>query len=116
VSQFLPHTCLKDRKTPGFLCRYRTGECFNPPAFGFRGVLTDCLQLRSAWEPAQSTCTALNIESSKKAVIAVLVTDVVLLLTMLIGLLRMRLHGTMFGLGQLLWNQVDNASSSSLPL
>ncbi|KAN0141453.1 hypothetical protein V8E53_000698 [Lactarius tabidus] len=61
--------------------------------------------LRSAWEPVQSFCVVLNPERTKKAVIAGLITDVVLLLTMLIGLLRMRLHGTMFSLGQLLWNQ-----------
>jgi hypothetical protein len=33
---------------------------------------------------------------------------------MLVGLLRMRLHGTMFGLGQLLWNQVGHALSLTL--
>jgi hypothetical protein len=47
----------------------------------------------------------LNTESGNKTVIAALVTDVVLLLTMLVGLLRLRQHGTMFALGQLLWNQ-----------
>jgi hypothetical protein len=117
VSQLLPRgPTLVQRavKLLGCLCRYHTGECFNPPALGFWDFLTDCLQLRSAWEPVQSACIVLNPERSKKAVIAGLVTDVVLLLTMLDGLLRMRLHGTIFGLGQLLWNQVDDASP--LPL
>ena len=38
--------------------------------------------------------------------IAVLVSDVVLLLTMLVGLLRLHKNATLFGLGQLLWRQV----------
>jgi hypothetical protein len=39
-----------------------------------------CQQLHSAWEPAQSACVVLNAQSSKKPVIAALVSDVVLLL------------------------------------
>jgi hypothetical protein len=47
------------------------------------------------------------LESSKPAIIGVLVTDIVLLLTMLIGLLRMRLKaGGAFGLARILWKQV----------
>jgi hypothetical protein len=38
-----------------------------------------------------------------------LVSDVVLLLTMLFGLLRLRKDGTLFGLGKLLWRQVGGA-------
>ncbi|KAN0141797.1 hypothetical protein V8E53_000259 [Lactarius tabidus] len=68
-------------------------------------LIYNIVLLRSTWEPVQSACIALNMESSKKAAIVGLVTDVVLLLTMLFGLLRLRLHGNMFGLGQLLWNQ-----------
>lgn len=69
----------------------------------------DCLQLHTTWEPAQSVCIFLNTESSKKTVIVAFVSDVVLLLTMLVGLLRMRLQGNMFDLRQLLWNQVCTA-------
>jgi hypothetical protein len=54
-----------------------------------------------------STCHPLNFQSTKLATIAVLVTDVVLLLIMLIGLLRMRLgRDSAFDLGRLLWKQV----------
>ena len=55
-----------------------------------------------------------NTESSKANIISVLVSDVVLLFTMLVGLLRLRQHGTIFGLGQLLWNQVGGATSRLL--
>jgi len=61
--------------------------------------------LRSEWMPAQSVCGVLNTDSSKKNIIAVLVSDVALLLTMLVGLLRLRRSSTMFGFGQLLWKQ-----------
>ena len=53
----------------------------------------------------------LNTESSLQNVIATLVTDVVLLLTMLVGLLRLRRNGIVFGLGHLLWKQVGNTMS-----
>jgi hypothetical protein len=46
--------------------------------------------------------------------IALLVSDVVLLLTMLVGLLRLRKDGTLFGLAKLLWRQVGCAHSPSL--
>ena len=45
-----------------------------------------------------------------------LVSDVVLLLTMLVGLLRLRKDGTRFLLGKLLWKQVGDAHSPSLAL
>jgi hypothetical protein len=56
----------------------------------------------------------LHTESTKKTIFAVLVSDVVLLLTMLAGLLRLRLHGPMLGLGQFLWKQVGSGPSSTL--
>ena len=61
--------------------------------------------------PAQRVCGVLNTESSLQNVIATLVTDVVLLLTMLVGLLRLRRNGIVFGLGHLLWKQVGNTMS-----
>ena len=49
----------------------------------------------------------LKFEATKPTVFASLLTDVVLLLIMLIGLLRLRLGaGGAFGLRRLLWNQV----------
>jgi hypothetical protein len=62
-------------------------------------------QLHATWSPTQSVCAVLNIESSKNNIIITLVTDVVLLLTMLAGLLRLRQYGTMMGLWRLLWRQ-----------
>jgi hypothetical protein len=47
------------------------------------------------------------VASAKPAIIGVLITDIVLLVTMLIGLLRMRVQaGSTFGLARILWNQV----------
>jgi len=49
---------------------------------------------------------ATNIRSTKPAVIATLATDLVLLLTMLVGLFGMRRYGGgRFGLGSFLWKQ-----------
>ncbi|KAI9455867.1 hypothetical protein F5148DRAFT_1369800 [Russula earlei] len=58
------------------------------------------------------SCVVDNMESSKLNIIATLITDIGLLLIMLIGLLRIRRYGGVtFGLGRLLWRQVQ----SSLP-
>jgi hypothetical protein len=52
-----------------------------------------------------------NMESEKLAVVIMLVTDIVLVLTMLLGLLRWnRRGGGMFELGRLLWKQVSGGS------
>ncbi len=49
----------------------------------------------------------LNIESNKLTMIGILVTDIILLSTMLVGLLRLRRGGGgKFELGRLLWKQV----------
>ena len=64
-------------------------------------------QIRFTWSPPQQTCVRVNIESSELALIAVPVTDITLLLTMLVGLLRLRHRGGgTFGLAQVLWRQV----------
>jgi hypothetical protein len=69
-------------------------------------LIHNITRLHAAWVPTQSVCVVLNTESTRKNVTATLVTDVVLLLTMLVGLLRMRLHGnSMFGLAEILWRQ-----------
>jgi len=48
-----------------------------------------------------------DIERSKLNIIVILITDVVLLVIMLIGLIRFRHYGGgTFDLGQLLWKQV----------
>jgi hypothetical protein len=47
------------------------------------------------------------LESTKLTVVVSLVSDILLLLIMLIGLLRMRLKaGRAFGVGSILWKQV----------
>ncbi|KAN0141810.1 hypothetical protein V8E53_000272 [Lactarius tabidus] len=61
--------------------------------------------IHATWEPTQSVCLVLNTKVTTKTILAVFVSDVVLLLTMLVGLLRLRVHGTMFALGQFLWRQ-----------
>ena len=101
--------------SPGFFCIDITqvGIPIHPPNC-FRGLLTDCLQLGSTWVPAQSVCMGLKTDSSKKNLIATLTSDVVLLLTMLVGLLRLRQLGTMFALGQFLWRQVGTTVSCLL--
>ncbi|KAI9508999.1 hypothetical protein F5148DRAFT_1283413 [Russula earlei] len=62
------------------------------------------LRIRSAWVPGG--CIILNTRISKLNITVTLVTDIVLFLIMLLGLLRLRLHrgGTM-ALGRLLWKQ-----------
>ena len=48
-----------------------------------------------------------NFEATKPNVVTALITDVVLLLIMLIGLIRSRLRGGgVFALGRMLWKQV----------
>lgn len=92
--------------------RYCTGESSHPQVFWFCEFT--CLQIHATWEPTQSVCAVVNTEVTKKTILAVLVSDVVLLLTMLAGLLRQRVYGTMFALGKFLWRQVG--SEASYPL
>lgn len=48
-----------------------------------------------------------NTESNKPNIIVTFIADIILLLIMLVGLLRIRRQGGgTFGLGQLLWKQV----------
>ena len=50
---------------------------------------------------------AFNVGTNRLSAIAILFTDVVLLIIMLIGLLRMRLEsGGALRFGRILWNQV----------
>ena len=97
-----------------FLHRSSTGVYFHPPPWRFRGPLTHCQPLRGERVSVQSACLVLDTERSKDQIIAMLVSDVVLLFTMLVGLLRLRKDGTLFGLGKLLWRQVSGAHSASL--
>jgi len=63
-------------------------------------------RIRSAWSPDMATCLTLNIESSKRNFVATLSTDIILIVIMLIGLLRLGFHERRaFGLGRLMWRQ-----------
>jgi len=87
-----------------YCIRYRAGE-YGPQYFGPSRLIH--LQLRSDWDPTVRECIVLNSDSSKLYIIIVVVTDIVLLLTLLIGLLRWRSDGGgRFGIGGLLWKQV----------
>ncbi|KAH9007637.1 hypothetical protein EDB84DRAFT_1572686 [Lactarius hengduanensis] len=69
-------------------------------------LIHDITKLRATWVPVPGVCAVLNIESSKNTVILTLVTDVILCLTMLVGLLRLRQNGTtMVALWNFLWRQ-----------
>jgi len=64
-------------------------------------------QLRSAWGPAQLNCVPTNTDISLLHLISMLVTDIALLLMMLVGLFRLRIHDDgVFDLAQYLWKQV----------
>jgi hypothetical protein len=53
------------------------------------------------------TCAVFNSHSGKLNIVVNLITDIVLLLIMLVGLLRLRSEGgATFGIGDLLWKQV----------
>jgi len=63
-------------------------------------------RIRSGWNTDQNNCVILNMESNKHTIVVVFVTDIVLLLTMLVGLFRLRRRGGgTFELGRLLWKQ-----------
>jgi len=64
------------------------------------------VRIRSTWSPEANSCARLNLESTKPALIGSLITDVVLLLIMLSGVLRLRLEAVgAFDLGHILWKQ-----------
>ena len=64
-------------------------------------------QIRATWDPLLTICIITNISSTNINLITTLVTDVVLLLIMLIGLLRLGFHEPgVYGLGRLMWKQV----------
>ena len=109
----------KDLKAhPDILYRHRTGEEFYLHDWGFRGPPIHFLQIHVAWVPTDGVCEVLytSTETFTSTIITMFSADVVLLLTMLVGLLRLRHEGTMFGLGKFLWSQVSCWGASPLPL
>ncbi|KAN0105784.1 hypothetical protein V8E52_010694 [Russula decolorans] len=61
--------------------------------------------VRGVWSDRSNSCVPTNPNSNKINIIVSLISDVVLLLIMLVGLLRLRLEMGEFGLGRILWNQ-----------
>ena len=56
-----------------------------------------------------STCLIVNLHISQLNILVTLATDIILLLIMFFGLLRLGFHEhSTFGLGRLLWKQVRN--------
>ena len=72
------------------------------------------LQLRATWEPPVRSCVVLNVEEFKPTLIINVITDTVLLVTMVAGLFRLRTNSSRtFGVVRLLWRQVGSACSPS---
>ena len=66
------------------------------------------LQVRSSWIPESSRCSLPNAKSNTATFVSMFITDFVLLVVMLFGLLRLQRRGSgTFGLGRLLWRQVS---------
>jgi len=63
-------------------------------------------RIRAGWDSQQNCCVILDAESNKPTMIVMLATDIILLLTMFVGLIRLlgRGGGT-YELGRLLWRQ-----------
>ena len=60
-----------------------------------------------------STCEIVNLHISDLNILVTLATDIILLLIMFFGLLRLGFHDRgAFGLGRLLWKQVGHWCSS----
>jgi len=69
-------------------------------------LIQSAARIRSSWNPALDTCLLRNVQTIKLSFISTLITDIVLLLVMLIGLLRLRLDGGgMLSMGRVLWTQ-----------
>jgi len=85
----------------------RSGEEFHLYNWGFRGPPIHYLKIHATWAPTQNVCEVLytSTKTFTSTIVTMLGADVVLLLTMLVGLIRLRQDGTMFGLVKFLWNQ-----------
>ena len=68
--------------------------------------------MRSTWDPVLQDCIVLDAEKNEPSIIASLITDIILLIIVLIGLLRLFNDcGGSFALGCLLWKQVGSGRS-----
>jgi hypothetical protein len=65
------------------------------------------MQIGSSWHVV-THCSSPDMKINAATLVSVFVTDFILLLVMLVGLLRMRHRGAgRFALGRLLWKQVE---------
>jgi len=65
------------------------------------------LQLRFAWSTNLNRCVVQSVQSFQLALMVALITNIILLLIVVVGLLRLRSPGGgSFGLQRMLWNQV----------
>ncbi|KAN0118728.1 hypothetical protein V8E52_004839 [Russula decolorans] len=69
-------------------------------------IIQGVARLRATWNPLVQTCYILNSEEIKPTLIITVITDTILLVTMLVGLFRLLTDSTSaFGLVGLLWKQ-----------
>ncbi len=87
------------------LTRHHSGKELISNYFQFSGL--NHPQIRPAWAPVPDSCLMAKVESNKASIISMFITDFILLVAMLVGLLRMGVLGPdTFALGSLLWKQV----------
>jgi hypothetical protein len=66
-------------------------------------------QVRSVWNPLVKICQVVDVRACELSMVSCLVTDTILLLIMLAGLLRLRHRGGgSYELWHLLWKQVGH--------
>jgi hypothetical protein len=65
-------------------------------------------QLHIVWDPVVKSCAITNIQVCEISLVSCFVTDTILLLIMLVGLLRVRRRGSSFELWHFLWKQVGH--------
>ncbi|KAH9967688.1 hypothetical protein BJV74DRAFT_799493 [Russula compacta] len=81
---------------------------FCKPGVSYKPYLVSgTARLRGKWSPSFGVCVVANIGISKLNTIVTLASDIVLLLMMLFGLLRLRRYGSGMFLAKLMWRQVQ---------
>jgi hypothetical protein len=90
-----------------YTCDLPSGTARVNNRFELLGSRLICSQFHSVWDPKASLCVVTNSDITKLNILITLATDVMLLLMVFAGLLRLRLGGgSMFDLGSFLWKQV----------
>jgi hypothetical protein len=69
-------------------------------------IIQGIVRIRSKWDPLLQSCVVPNTEDNKPNIVLTFISDVILLVIVLVGLLILRHEsGIVFPLGRLLWNQ-----------